>query len=152
MGEICFLCGGEEDVTQMDLARWGGRIVLMRRMGEGRVYTVGEHFSYLSRAGKRYQVLDGFRTDGASVPRIAWAYMSPFAGVHVPAVILHDALYATHFGDRKFCDGILREALESLGVRSSKAWMVYRSVRMGGSGAWRGHEPPFQLGEVLRAG
>ena len=122
---------------------------MAREIGDKGRYTLQEHFTYRSKAGQYFQVLAGFSTDGASVPRVAWSYMSPFAGIHVPAVILHDALYATHYGDRKFCDKILREALESLGVRKSKAWMIYQSVRLGGSWAWKNHEPPVPLGEVL---
>ncbi len=123
--------------------------MLAREIGRKRLYEVGEPFAYLSEAGQTFVVRSSFMTDGASVPRFAWSYMSPFAGVHVPAVILHDALYATHFEDRKFCDKILREALESLGVRKSKAWLVYQSVRAGGAWAWKNHEPPFWLGQVL---
>ena len=133
----------------VDLRRWSGTIVLSRNIGQSRTYTVGWPFSYTSKAGQTFKLVTGFSTDGASVPRIAWSYMSPFAGVHVPAVILHDALYSTHFEDRKSCDKLLREALESLGMRKSKAWLVYQSVRLGGSWAWKNHEPPLPLGEVL---
>lgn len=118
------------------LNQWSGIICLARKFGEERNYKVTNHFTFSSRKGK-FSVLPGFVTDGASVPRLFWAYASPFAGLHVPAVILHDALYATHHRNRKFCDKLLYEALLSLGIRKSKAWLMYQSVRAGGWAAWK---------------
>ena len=118
-----------------NLSNFEGKICLSRRIGEKRTYTIEDVFTYRSSKGE-FSVLPGFITDGASVPRVFWSYASPFSGRHVAAVILHDALYAVHYRNRKVCDKILYEALIDLGIRKSKAWLMYRSVRAGGWVAW----------------
>lgn len=118
------------------LAKFEGRINIAKSIGEDRKYTVMEAFTYKSDKYGEFTVLPGFVTDGASVPRLFWAYASPFTGRHVAAVILHDALYAVHYRDRESCDEIMREALVDLGIRTTKSGLMHRSVRAGGWVAW----------------
>ena len=116
-----------------------GVLVLQRHVRESRIYRLGGPLEYFSDSQQAlFRVGVGFETDGASVPRVFWAYASPFAGLHAPAVILHDALYTAHWERRKDSDEVFYEAMLSLGIRKSKAWLMYRSVRVGGGFAWNG--------------
>ena len=128
-----------DNEDSMDYPRWPMKyIVLYRSTYETRTYYLGAPLSFISAQEGVFSVRPGFKTDGASVPRLFWAYASPFAGAHTAAVILHDALYASHCqNDRGFCDKLFYEALLTLPMRSSKAWAMYQSVRLGGKRAWK---------------
>lgn len=86
----------------------------------------------------RFEIPAGFIFDFASVPRFAQGFY-PKAGMltDVPALI-HDWLYATKIVDRKTADKLFYDAMLNLGVRKSKAWIMYRAVRLGGIVPWDG--------------
>ena len=138
-----------DNTDSFDAPKWPGKyLALYRSVNETKRYTVAAPLSYIADSGHVITVRPGFVTDGASVPRLFWAYASPFSGAHAPAAVLHDALYSSHYAlDRDVCDQIFYEALLSLPVRRTKAWAMYRSVRAGGWIAWKNK----QNGDLIRA-
>ena len=86
------------------------------------------------------QVNPKFDFDAISIPKVFWALIdSPFTGKAVKPAVLHDALYASEYFDRKTCDDIFLEAMESDGVPKAKRLAMYYAVRMFGGQVWKGH-------------
>jgi hypothetical protein len=82
----------------------------------------------------------GFITDGASCPKILWSLCSPMTGPQAEAAVLHDYLYSkdSHIiVDRKQADQLFYEAMIANGTSIVKAQLIYRGVRLGGSGSWK---------------
>lgn len=87
------------------------------------------------------QVIDvpaGYRTDLASVPRIARRIVDPQTpAVRRPSVV-HDYIY-THLTQRftkAEADRIFYDALREEGMGSVLAWLMWQAVRIGGRGNW----------------
>lgn len=93
--------------------------------------------------GKRYvfNILKGYRYDGASVPW--WArWLIERDGVHRESALVHDWFYENNgnvftFGEpfcyvRKDADQIFRECLKAQGLASWKVWLMYNAVRAAG--------------------
>lgn len=76
----------------------------------------------------------GFKTDGASVPRVLWIFLPPFGGDYDEAAVLHDYLYRTHFLElaRVVADAILIEAMTVLQTGAVARWLMFIGVRVGG--------------------
>lgn len=85
-------------------------------------------------------VLNGFITDGASIPRAFWRVIgSPFTGKYTASAIIHDALYASELLSRKECDELFLEMLRVEGVGYAKRYAMYWAVRAGGGFVWDNH-------------
>lgn len=119
----------------------------LKELGADRaLYKLNGDFVYQSPAFGTVTVPAGYVTDFASIPRIAWVYLSPEDPVVMFASIIHDYMY-TRQGDlgrgdnltfsRKSCDTIIREAMEYCGARRSQAAFVYWAVRIGGRSHWK---------------
>lgn len=86
------------------------------------------------------QVNPKFDFDAISIPKVFWALIdSPFTGKAVKPAVLHDALYASEYFDRKTCDDYFIKAMESEGVGYVKRYAMYYAVRMFGGQVWKGH-------------
>ncbi len=74
----------------------------------------------------------GFRTDGASAPRIFWAVIPPFKGTKKAAVV-HDYLCALSKDkfERRAADGIFYKILRESGISLSRSVIGYLGVRFG---------------------
>ena len=89
--------------------------------------------------GTRYVILEGFWSDSASIPRLAWSLIgSPFTGRYVCPSLIHDCLYACQPMDidREDADNIFYQAMLDSGVGHLKAWLMYHAVRVFGGFAW----------------
>lgn len=95
-------------------------------------YWIGEESS-----GIYVDVPDGFRSDGASVPRPLWNFIPPW-GKYGQAAVLHDFLctYRTIIVNgvattisRKRCDEIFAEAMKVLQVDPTLINVMYAGVR-----------------------
>lgn len=86
-------------------------------------------------------VPQGYRTDFASVPRFAGAYLL-YGGRGNKAGALHDYLYSTQMVDRKTCDKVLREAMIATGYSKLTAAAFYAAVRVGGGSHWNQPNQP----------
>lgn len=78
-----------------------------------------------------------FITDGASIPKPFWSFLSPF-GEYFPAAVVHDFLYSkknTKF-DRKQSDKIFLQAMKDKGVILPKRILIWSAVRSFGWAAF----------------
>ncbi len=81
-------------------------------------------------------VAEGFKTDLASIPQWAQSIV-PKLGHHLQPAVAHDYSYVHKVGmDKALCDKIFYDGMLSRGVRSTRAWLMYRAVRLGGKGRW----------------
>lgn len=84
----------------------------------------------------------GLITDFASIPRIAYTYISPESPVILYGSVMHDALYSTRgkLGGRAFtraeADEILAECMAVCGARWGQKKVVYNAVRLFGGSHW----------------
>lgn len=96
-------------------------------------------------ARQTFVVPVGFRTDLASVPRVV-VWLIPRYGRHTPAAVLHDYLWWVEApaGNVTYrdADGLLRQAMRTLGVRVLRRWLIWTAVRWGalatGRAGWQG--------------
>lgn len=97
---------------------------------------------YQTKSGLYISAPIGFVTDLASIPRI-FQPMYPVHGKHTPAAVIHDYLYSERSGDKRFTrkesDQIFHEAMLELGVRKTKAYLMYLAVRVGGRLVWKNY-------------
>lgn len=80
----------------------------------------------------------GFRTDGASLPRLLWPLLgSPFSPEIITAAVIHD--YAYRFGawPRHLADGVLFTRLVQDGVARGRARLFWYGVTLFGWFYWR---------------
>lgn len=119
-------------------SKWSGKLGIERDPFDSpRMWVVNEALTfYSSNHNVEVNILPGFVTDGASVPRVFWWYASPFSGLHAPAALIHDGLYAVQLTTRKGADKLFLEAMISLGVRTTKAHAMYSSVEHFGWSSW----------------
>lgn len=86
--------------------------------------------------GELIEILEGFETDLASVPRVPIVYTAVGGRGH-KAAVLHDWLYVTNHYDRKKCDLVFYHALRESGIGYFSAQAMYMGVRLGGGRAYR---------------
>ena len=87
-------------------------------------------------------VMPGFRTDGASIPRLLWfVFGSPYDPEIMAAAIAHDALYRGEIVPRKDADSIFREMMEKCGIKRWKRRRIWLGVRLFGWITWLRHTP-----------
>jgi len=79
-----------------------------------------------------------FKTDLGSIPVVIQPFI-PKDGLALFAYILHDYLYATGLFTRDECDEILKEAMQSLDVKSWRVFSVRKGLKVGGWYAWNKH-------------
>jgi hypothetical protein len=98
---------------------------------DGRQCVLIEPFTFTAKDGTVITVPAGTTSDGASTPRAIWAELPPF-GRYWPAAYLHDSLYRDSSYHKDFCDAVLLEAMESLGVHEIIARVIFEGVALGG--------------------
>ena len=87
------------------------------------------------------QVNPKFDFDGASVPQCLWSFgFSPMTGGYQRSACLHDALYASEYFEREYCDKLFLEAMESENVGYMRRMSMYYAVRSFGWTVWRNHK------------
>ncbi|MHB0817717.1 DUF1353 domain-containing protein [Stutzerimonas stutzeri] len=93
---------------------------------------------YRTADGRLVIVPVGYRTDLASVPRLAWRIVPrDHVQARRPAVV-HDFIY-THLPHRftkREADKIFHAALLEEGMSKALAWLMHLAVRIGGRGNW----------------
>ncbi len=110
---------------------------------------VHEQFSYESDLlGRRIVIPKGFRTDGASVPRLFWNIIPPW-GRYGMAAVIHDYLYRWQRTSRRMADDTL---LEAMWVKRCAFWQyacIWIAVRIAGSFAWKSDQAkPLSAAEL----
>lgn len=94
---------------------------------------------YLTADGDLIVVPVGYRTDLASVPRMARMIVNPAHPQIRRSAVVHDYMYSdlTHMFTRAEADNLFRASLLEDGMSSHLAWLVWMAVRVGGRGNWR---------------
>ena len=123
------------------MGEWIGELKLSRRPGRSGEYRLEAPLRYVTGDGWRIEVLPGWYTDGASIPRLLRWYADPFGGPYAAAAVLHDALYRSQLLTRVESDQVFRAAMIDAGVRRAQAWVLWAGVRIGGWMAWSAKEP-----------
>lgn len=89
--------------------------------------------------GNRITVKAGYKSDGASIPRVAWRVIGNPFEEYLAAAVIHDILYDTEIWDRKKADECFLDLMECLGVGKIRRKLMYRAVRMFAAGTWKKH-------------
>lgn len=93
-------------------------------------------FTYLITDTQSVSIPAGYLTDGASVPKVFWNIIPPW-GKYGQAAVVHDLLceYLTVLEDghpvaisRAYCDSVLNQAMQALGVPDYQRLAIYWSV------------------------
>ena len=93
-------------------------------------------FTYLISSDRHVSIPAGYLTDGASVPKVFWNIIPPW-GKYGQAAVVHDLLceYLTVVDNghpvtisRAYCDSVLNQAMEALGVPTYQRLGIYWSV------------------------
>lgn len=96
---------------------------------DGKLYRLYKDFTL-----EGVTVPEGYRSDGASVPRYLW-FIMPRDGLHRAAALIHDYLYEVegHEGiSRKRSDRLFLDSMLWYGVSRWRAHLAYCSVRLFG--------------------
>ncbi|EAL7930008.1 DUF1353 domain-containing protein, partial [Campylobacter jejuni] len=77
-------------------------------------------------------VPQGFKTDGASIPRLFWSLFPPFKSEYFSACVVHDFLCekAKSRKDYKLADLVLKEAMQALEINKFKIFVFYCSCNL----------------------
>lgn len=83
-------------------------------------------------------IKEGFKFDGASIPRALWRVCGhPFTCPRVAAALAHDWLYASHAVDRETADKIYHELQKVLGINIISRNVEYWTLCVFGGAAWK---------------
>jgi len=105
----------------------------------GLTYSIGT-------TGVSVEVLGGFVTDFASIPRLLWS-LAPPHGTYTRAAIVHDYLYWVQDCTRGEADAILLDAMEESDVWAPLRYAIYLGVRLFGWNAWADNARARKRGE-----
>ncbi len=111
---------------------------------KGSDYELAQDFCFRATVDRVWDVVvhvkPGFKTDGASIPRLLWrVFGSPYDPDIFPSAIGHDALYRGEIVPRKDADRAFLKMMEKSGVPKKKRRLIYRGVRWFGWITWLGH-------------
>ena len=118
-----------------DFPDFSGQLIV-RPLADGDSWVLMDDLVYKTNDDRSIAVPLGFITDFASVPKFLWWWTAPW-GRHGFAGIIHDWLYYIQDSSRADADALFREVMGKLGVRSTRAWLMWVAVRGPGWFAWR---------------
>lgn len=100
-------------------------------------YILTSRLTYITNLGDKIVIPKHFKTNFASVPRVAKIYIDDDDWqIRAPSVV-HDYLYSAEsvkLGfNRQQADEVLLEAMMGLGMRKTKALLIYYVLRLFGS-------------------
>lgn len=94
-------------------------------------------------------IKQGFRFDGASIPRCFWRVAGhPMMGDVLPAALEHDAMYASHVVSKKEADNNFLANMKRSGVGFFKRRLFYWSVKYFGGSSYR--RKPCEIESALK--
>ena len=98
-----------------------------------------EPIVFADAAGQDWVIPVGFRSDGASVPRVLWRLLSPAIDPQTLwASLIHDYCYLYRITTRQMCDAAYRDQLIEDGYPAWKARLTYCGLRLFGGSHWGG--------------
>ena len=111
----------------------------------GTDYVLAEDFYFPATVGgwdAVVHVMPGFKTDGASIPRLLWPiFGSPYDPDIIAAAIGHDAMYRGRIVPRRDADNAFRDMMEANGIPARKRRRIWLGVRLFGWLTWLRHTP-----------
>ncbi len=113
-------------------------VLVVSPLADGKTWVLVRDFGYdvgAEASGDHIDVVIGFQTDFATVPRLFWVIL-PKWGRYGNATVIHDWLYWIQTRPRREADAILLEAMGVLGVSSLVKYPMYWAVRLFGWLAW----------------
>lgn len=99
---------------------------------DGRSMELVEPLTYVDPDGRTWRAEVGDVTDGASIPRLFWAYAGPFEGEHREAAVLHDRQCKLRAVPSPQVHRMFYRVMRCRGVRPRKAWVMWAAVRLFG--------------------
>ena len=96
----------------------------------GVIWILLSDFEYHRKCGDIIKVPTGFRTDGASIPKVAWSWIGHPLGEYAPASVIHDFCCEHATWPRAKTDRIFLEAMRDCGVSYLKRQTMYIFVRL----------------------
>jgi hypothetical protein len=121
----------------MEMSSFTNKLILSP-LSDGKKWVLRKEFSYdigEIGSGDTITVPTGFVTDLASVPRIFWSILPPWEN-YGPAAVIHDYLYFSHEKTKAESDYIFYEGMMVLKVPTTKAKIIYNSVKIFGKNAY----------------
>jgi len=97
---------------------------------EGKYFVLSSPLFWCRKPGDIYEVPKGFKTDGASIPRLLWTIAGdPWGKKWRRPACLHDYLYSIPGFNRALADRLFYEAMRGEGLRGTKAVLMWLAVR-----------------------
>jgi len=103
-------------------------------------WILSKELIYVSERLDRIIIPKGFKTDGASIPKLFWSIIDhPLNGKHAKAAVLHDYLYYTQRFTRRIADKLFLEAMKADNVSFIRRHIMYYAVKWFGKSAWKSY-------------
>ena len=99
---------------------------------DGRKVTLIEPYAFVDPTGEEWNVPDGYKTDGASVPAVLWALYPPFTGSYRSAAVIHDYYCDTKQKSWRDTHKVLYYAMRAADVEEKTAKIMYVGVYLFG--------------------
>jgi hypothetical protein len=116
----------------------------------GRKVTLKEPYAFVDPAGLEWDVPDGYKTDGASVPAALWAFYPPFTGNYRSAAVIHDYYCDTMERSWQDTHKVFYFAMRAAHVDEKTAKIMYGAVYMFGP-RWGPGTAPGQRAAPVKA-
>lgn len=108
---------------------------------DGRKVTLLEPYSFVDPTGTEWDVPDGYKTDGASVPTALWALYPPFTGNYRSAAVIHDYYCDTMTRSWQETHKVFYYAMRAANVDEKTAKIMYGAVYLFGPRWGPGTQP-----------
>ena len=116
----------------------------------GRKVTLKEPDAFVDPAGLEWDVPDGYKTDGASVPAALWAFYPPFTGNYRSAAVIHDYYCDTKSRGWQDTHKVFYFAMRAAHVDEKTAKIMYGAVYLFGP-RWGPGTAPGQRAAPVKA-
>jgi hypothetical protein len=116
----------------------------------GRKVTLKEPYGFVDPAGLEWDVPDGYKTDGASVPPALWAFYPPFTGNYRSAAVIHDYYCDTKSRGWQDTHKVFYFAMRAAHVDEKTAKIMYGAVYLFGP-RWGPGTAPGQRAAPVKA-
>lgn len=104
-----------------------GKLVLEPR--DKPYYEVMQDFSFIDKDGYKWTTRKGYKTDGASIPRLLWSVIGdPYGGGYIKSAVIHDQACDDRERTWKQTHRVFFDAMIEEGVNPSKAYIMYAAV------------------------
>ncbi len=110
----------------------------LRSLPRADAWEVTRPLQYFAPDSRLVVVPVGYRTDLASVPRLAWRIVPRDHALARRPAVVHDYLYThqTHRFTKSEADRVFYDALLEEGMPQPLAWLMWCAVRLFGRGGW----------------